>query len=225
MNGYKAGIKREVIDALRDAIAEDFSDLDVTKGIDISLEYPTTEVHFPRIMVTLQEQTLRSAGVGHWEVGTAETGEQVMLRHYRFEASVLFTVYALDALSRDELSAVLVGILAFPTGSAASSKFYQEIFDSDFIDMQIAADKITPSGDSVEDVPWDDPTRKVYVASYSVPIVGEFYTHANGVTLTVINDIRLYPYREDQSVPTGSNDPRDTNDLWEPEVGPTWTAL
>jgi len=223
MNGYKVSIKREVVDALREAIAEDYADLDFTKKLEISLEYPTTEVHFPRIIVGLQEQTLTSAGVGHYEFGVAETGEQVLLRHFRFEANLTFTIYALSAVERDELSAVLVGILAFPQGSAASSTFHREVYDSDFIDMQMNTDSITPGGDTVEDVPWDDPTRKVYTASYSIPIIGEFFTHQNGVTLSVINDIRLYPYRPDQNDPTGSNDPRDANVPWIPEPGPTWT--
>jgi hypothetical protein len=223
MNGYKVSIKREVVDALRDGIAEDFTDEDFVKNLDVSLEYPTTEIHYPRIMITLQEQTLKSAGVGHYEFGVAETGETVLLRHFRFEANLMFTIYALSAFDRDELSAILVGILAFPQSSNAASKFYDEIYDADFVDMQAGNDVITPSGDSVEDVPWDDPTRKVYVASYSIPIIGEFYTHENGVTLVDIRDIRLYPYRPDQQNPTGSNDPRDADVPWQPEPGPSWT--
>jgi len=223
MDGYKVSIKREVIDALRDAIADDFADYDLVKDLEVSLEYPTSEIHFPRIMVTMRENTLQSAGVGHYETGVSETGATVLLRHYRFAAEIVFTVYALSALERDELSAVIVGILAFPQGSSASSKFYQEMFDSDFIDMQFAGGSISPGGDNVEDVPWDDPTRKLYSASYSVPIIGEFFTHENGVTLTLVRDIRLYPYRPDQHEPTGSNDPRDTDAPWEPEPGPAWT--
>lgn len=225
MNGYKASIKREVIDALRDAFAQDYADNDLIKNLTVDLDYPMQQIQFPHIMVTLNEQTLQAAGVGHYEFGVSENGESVMLRHYRFEANLTFTIMALSALERDELSAVLVGILAFPRGSVASSKFYEEIFDSDFIDMQIATDIITPSGDQVEDVPWDDPTRKMYTATYSVPIVGEFFTHVNGVTLATINDIRLYPYRPDQHEPTGSNDPRDADAPWEPVQGPSWTPL
>lgn len=223
MNGYKVSIKREVINALREAIANDYTDIDFVKNLDISLEYPTTEVHFPRILVGLTERSLTSAGVGHYEIGVAETGQQVLLRHFRFEADLSFSIYALSAVERDELSAIIVGILAFPQGSVASSTFHREIYDSDFIDMQINTDSITPGGDGVEDVPWDDPTRKIYTATYSVPLIGEFFTRQNGVTLSVINDIRLYPYRPGQQDPTGSNDPRDTNVPWIPEPGPTWT--
>jgi len=225
MNGYKVSIKREVIDALRDAIKNDYSDHEVVDGLHVTLEYPTTELQYPTIMITLNENTLQLAGVGHYETGTAESGATVMLRHFRFEATLTFTIYALSALDRDELSAILVGILAFPESSLEASTFHTEIYDSDFIDMQIGTGAITPSGDQVSEVPWDDPTRRIYSASYAVPIIGEFWTHANGVTLTTINDIRLYPYRPGQQDPTGSNDPRDADVPWTPEDNPAWTPL
>lgn len=225
MNGYKVSIKREIVDALRDAIKEDYADSEVVDKLEVSLEYPTTQVGFPRIMITLNEQGLQSAGVGHFEQGVTETGANALIRHFRFTATVTFTIYALSSLERDELSSILVGILAFPQGSIASSKFWSEIYDADFIDMQMGSDVINPSGDQVEDVPWDDQTRKMYTASYSVPIIGEFYTRANGVSLMVINDVRLYPYRPDQPEQTGSNDSRDANVPWTPETYPAWTPF
>lgn len=214
MNGYKAQIKREVIDALRDAIKQDFADWDLVKNVNVSMEYPTEAVHYPRIMVSLNERQLQLAGVGHLEYGEDEHGNPNMQRHYRFMAEIRFEIFALSSLERDELSAVLVNTLVFPNGTDAATKFQQEIFDADFIDMQIMNDKVTPTGDGVEDVPWDDKTRKVYTASYSVEVMGEFYTTHTGTDLITLKDVKLYPYKPGQAEPTGSTDPRDVNIPW-----------
>jgi hypothetical protein len=223
MVNYKESIKRETVDAIRQAFVADFGDWSLVKDLKISLEYPQSEVHYPMIIVNIREKELYSAGVGHYEIGVNETGEQVMMRHFRFDAALEFKIHALSSIDRDQLSSILVGILAFPAGSQAGNVFYRELVDSEFIDMQMNNDVITPGGDGVENVPWDDPTRKVYTATYSIPIIGEFWTRENGVTLITIRDVRIYPYRPDQTEPVGSTDPRDISTPWIPEPGPAWT--
>lgn len=220
-SGYKVGIKTEVVDALRTALLDIYKDYEIVRQIEVDLEYPITEQHFPRIVVSLQEEKLQLAGVGHFEVGTTDNGVLALLRHYRFEANLVFTVYALSAYERDLISSMLVNLIAFPRGSAAADTFQREIYDSEFIDMQIQNDVIQPGGESSEPVPWDDPTRRLYKDVYSIKSIGEFYTHENGLSLVTINHVKILPYREDQPVPTGSTDPRDTNQPWVPYFDPS----
>lgn len=213
--GYKVRIKEEIIDALRAAFAEgSFPNRDKIGNVKVTLDYPTDQISYPAIMVELNEREINIAGVGHYELGENELGQQALLAHWRFNADVRFTIFGLTSADRDMLSSALVNIIAFPGASAAYKKFHTEIYDGEYIDMQIQASQIIPGGDSVLDVPWDDPTRKLYQSTYSIQIMGEFYaTHDSG-ELVNINDVKVYPYRGDQAQPTGSVDPRDTNVPW-----------
>jgi hypothetical protein len=214
-DGYKAAIKREMVDAIRDAFIADAGDNDATQGLTISSEFPTTEVSYPRIMVSLREREIKSAGVGHLEMGQNTDGQDIMTRHMRFDADVAFTIYALSSVDRDILSGILVNIISFPDGSDGSVAFHNEIYDSDWIDMQIQNDWIVPSGDNTEDVPWGDPLRKVYSASYSIRVIGEFWTQAGSMELVMLREVNVYPYKPGQTVPTGSTNPLDADVEWQ----------
>jgi hypothetical protein len=206
---YKIGVKNEVVDALRQVFLSDFPDPELANKVRITLEYPNEQVHFPAIMVGFQEIKIRLAGVGHRE----HTEDQI-IAHWRFEGNIVFTVMTLSNLDRDLLSGALVNVIAFHHATEGNSRFYEEIFDSEFIDMQIGMDNVTPGGDQVENVPWDDPTRKLYTATYSVPIIGEFYALRESGVLVTISDVELFPYRPGQIPPIGSQDPRDINVPW-----------
>lgn len=213
--GYKVRIKEEVIDALRASFSDGaFPNRDKFGNLKITLEYPLDQVSYPAIMVSLIEHGVHIAGVGHLELSEDETGQQALLSHWRFEADIQFTIFGLTNADRDMLSSALVQMIAFPGAFQAFKTFHTEIYDSEFIDMQIIADHVVPGGDTVQDVPWDDPTRKLYVSTYSLPIIGEFYaTHDTG-ELVNISDVKIYPYRSDQTEATGSTDSRDLNVPW-----------
>lgn len=216
---YKVGVKNEVVDALRQVFLSDYPDPEFANRVNVTLEYPLSEIHYPAIMVTFNEGTIHIAGVGHRELtNDGKGGGNQMIAHWRFEGTITFTIYALSNLDRDLLSAALVNIIAFHGATSGNSRFYTEIFDSEYIDMQLGMDKITPSGDQVEAVPWDDPTRRLYTASYSVPIIGEFYAVRDTGLLVTIDDVEVFPYRPGQLPPTGSTDPRDINVPWQSDA-------
>jgi len=212
---YKVGVKNEVVDALRQVFLSDYPDPEFANRVDISLEYPLEAIHYPRVMLSFNEGDIHIAGVGHRELTDDGTGHDQMIAHWRFDGSVTFAIYALTNLDRDLLSSAIVNIIAFHGATAGNSRFYTEIFNSEYIDMQLGMDKISASGDQVEDVPWDDPTRKQYTASYSVPIIGEFYALRDTGALVTIDDVEIYPYRDGQPLPTGSTDPRDIGVPWQ----------
>lgn len=214
-NGYKVAIKREIVDALQDAIEADAGDYEAIEGLTVTTEYPFEEVHYPRIVVSLRERSIHSAGVGHLEPGVNVDGQDIMTRHMRFEADIVFTIQALTSFDRDTLSSILVNTITFPDGSDGAVVFHNEIYDSDWIDMAIQNDFISPSGDGVEDVPWGDPLRKVYTASYSIVAVGEFYTQAKSIELVLLRQINSYPYKPGQVIPTGSTNPVDASIEWQ----------
>jgi hypothetical protein len=215
VDGYKSAIKREVIDALRDAFEADAGDHPVTQHLTITGDYPLTEVSYPRIVVTLREREIKSAGVGHLVQGQNTDGQDIMTRHMRFDADIAFTIYALSNVDRDILSGLLVNIISFPDGSDGSVAFHNEIYDSDWIEMQIQNDWIVPSGDNVEDVPWGDPLRKVYTAAYSIRAMGEFYTMAGSIEVVMLREVNIYPYKPGQTIPTGSTHPDDVDVPWQ----------
>lgn len=209
---YKVGIKREIVEALRDVFAE-WPDAQY-RDVSISLEYPNREIHYPHIMVEFSESGIHSAGIGHTEAGFNEAGTFAFYHRWQFEAQIKLTVFALSALERDELSAGIVSLLAFRTELPAFKRFFEEIHDQDFVSLQVMVESLTPGGDAVSDVPWDEPERKLYTSVYSIDVFGEFFVDDLTGDLVRIDEIYTYPYREDQPVPQGSQHPDDIDAPW-----------
>ena len=209
VDNYKIGVKNEVVDALRQVFLSDYPNEELANRVQITLEYPLEEVHFPAIMVSFNEGDVHLAGVGH-----REYSEGQIIAHWRFEGTITFKVMALSNLDRDLLSGSLVNVIAFHHANEGHSRFFEEIFDSEFLDLQIGMGQVSAGGDQVEDVPWDDSTRKLYTATYTIPIIGEFYALRESGVLVTITDVELFPYRPGQVVPTGSQDPRDIDVPW-----------
>lgn len=200
---YKIGVKREITNALRDAV-ENWPDDKLRGQIQVVNEWPTKEIHYPMILVTFQEQEIKNVGIGHREIAYDDDESPYTLLHWFFRGVLRFEIFAETPVDRDYVAVGLLNAIAFGKDIPGFQKFWSELYDNDFIALQINTEHITPSGDSVADVPWGNPDEHIFTTAYSVELIGEFFSNPYTGGLVQISEVIAYPYKKDQPIPQGS---------------------
>jgi hypothetical protein len=196
---YKVGLKKQIIEALK-AIWLHQPDSRYN-GIYIGLEYPLEQIRYPAIYINYQEGPLRNVGVGHLETQEDDNFVTSQVRHYMFNGTLNFNVLALNPLDRDNLTAVLMNLLALGRNMPEFIDFYNRAENDKYLLVQLNTEVITPSGEQTGTAPWDNPDTIVYGNRYSVPLIGEFYSDPWTGELVEISAVELYPYEEGTPAP------------------------
>lgn len=202
---YKVGVKREIINALRD-VAEVWPDERLRGKIHVVNEWPTSEIQYPMIVMKFTENVIKNIGLGHYEVDYDADGTPYKLLHWLFTGQLHFTVYANTPVDRDYVAVGLLNLLAFGNEIPEFAQFHREIDDYDFVALQMNTEHIYPGGDSTEPAPWQTPDDHIFSTTYSVDILGEFFTDPRTSDLVQISKVVAYPYRKDQAIPQGSQE-------------------
>lgn len=196
---YTIGIKREVVTALQPLFGDDFPIEDLRNHVYVGLEYPYLPVQYPAIYVTFQPRDLRNVGVGHVEYSLDDTGSPIAVKHWFFTGTINFNIIALSPIERDQLGAALVNIISF--GDTPFQDFSKQLLNASYVDLQYLPDIIRPSGDVTNDVPWGNPDERTFGVSYSIDVLGEFYSEPSTGDLIKIESIIVNAYRPDQPKP------------------------
>jgi hypothetical protein len=219
ITSYQLGIRREVINALRETFNTypdtQFFTPEFKSRVFIGTEFPIKETQYPSIYVTYSEGIVKNAGIGNFEMQTMEDLTVQKVLHWRFEGAVNFNIFAKTSMDREMLSAGVLNILAFGKEIPEFKIFWDEIYDADWVVMQMIGDNPRPTGDSTEIAPWSQ-TETVYTRGYQVAVMGDFYTNPLAGGLIRISDIDMFPYRYDQPVPSGDQTPPNNTVPWEP---------
>lgn len=197
---YKTGIKREIVNALKVVFGNDFP-LPEYRNIYVGLEYPMRPVNYPAIYITFTERELRNIGVGHEEISFDDSGSPFRHKRWWFEGAVHFNVVALNPLDRDKLSAALINVLAFNQDIPEFNVFYNELYDSDYVDLTLMSERIIPGGEQVGAVPWESEDELQYANTYSVNFTGEFTSNPYTGELIQISTIRVSGYNPGEPAP------------------------
>ena len=194
---YTQGFKRAIVSSLKPLFSQpEFPIDDLRNHVYVGLEYPLTDVLFPAIYITFQEQQLRSVGVGHTEELTAEDGAPIRYKHWMFTGSVNFNIMALSPTERDQLSSILINILAFGDMNGWLNQFQQSVFTSSYIYLQYLKEIIHPMGETIGSVPWDSETEMIFSTNYAIDVLGEFYSNIYTGDLIEVEHVDIFPYRE-----------------------------
>lgn len=213
---YKVGIKRQIVNALR-AVYESpaFPDQELAQKINIELEYPIIQERYPAIYVNWVEKNIMSFGFDNFTIEDVEGIDQ-LIRHWVFEGMATLNVMTLDPLERDMISASLLDIMAFCKENSVYRPFRERIYNEEWVSLQLNLGIVTPSGDQVAPCPWANKDEFVYISSYGINGIGEFFTEPDSGGLVRIDQVRPYPYRPDQRIPSGSLDSLDISIPWVP---------
>jgi hypothetical protein len=211
---YKVGIKRQVVQSLRKVfLSPDFPDPDMANKINVELTYPIVKERYPAIFVSYIDKSVRDSGMGNYYYVSKSDGTTGIARQWFFEGSIRFDILALDPLERDILGAALAGMLAFSKDDQVLGLFRKYVTNEEFVSLQPNFSHLDGGSESVTKPPWDNENEIVYKSSYSMEVLGCFFTDpesAYGGNLVTIEDIRAYPYRADQDIPQGTVDPGQT---------------
>lgn len=74
---YKTYIKRAIVDSLRQ-VFEDHPDTKLRRT-KVSIDYPTSELAYPSVVVRFFERSVRNAGIGHVEYKYTQSGSYIMV--------------------------------------------------------------------------------------------------------------------------------------------------
>lgn len=204
---YKVGVKREIEEALQNLFGPTYPDTNLRNKVKVHLDFPLEQQQYPAVYLTYNEQTLESAGIGHTESGYDNNGMPVQLRHWRFTGRLNFNVLGRSALERDMVASGIINLLSFGRDTPAFKSFYEDLFNGEFVKLQVLTDSVQPGGEGVTNAPWNTEDERLYTTQYSVPVFGEFWNDPQTGGLIVIENVTLMPYRPDQPVPTGATDP------------------
>lgn len=200
---YKVGLKHQIVEALREVFNDpNFPDARY-RGIYVGLEYPYLQEQLKHgaIFVTYEEGLIQNVGVGHVDEAEDQYGNNALARHFRFEGRISFNILALDPVDRDNISAILLNLLAFAPVMPEFSGFYDKIGDAQYVQISLMRDQITPGGEQVGNTPWDTEDERMYGNQYSVALVGEFFSDPDSGDLIEIRQVNLYPFTPGQPIP------------------------
>lgn len=173
---YRMEIKRAVVRTLRQVFDADYPDSQL-RNIFISIEHPQVPEQYPAIFVTYNETELRTAGVGHIEVGDPDEGEDGSLsqRRWMFKGNVGIEIFGLTSQDRDYLADHFVNMFAYSAISIYTAPFIPGIVTSPNVDIQMNLDSLAPGGEeTVSQVSWGSADQRIYKVSYSFGVFGSF---------------------------------------------------
>jgi len=207
---HRVAVIRQVVNALRKTFDADYPDK-MFDTVYIGPEFQMTAERYPAIFVAYQERSIQDIGLGHYFEGIDEQGMDRRFRQAIAQGAIQFTVMAATPYERDTLMDDLMDVIMFGKEDANKSAFWNEIFDDDWIWLELNTKNIIPGGVSSMPAPWQSENDLLFTGSYTLTSKAEFASDADTSDLLPINKIKVYPYREDQQVPTGATDPAPWN--------------
>ena len=182
----------------------------IKAGTKVSIEYPTSELHYPSIVVRFFEREVKNAGVGHVEYILVDELDSIAtkFRHYLYDGDIEFAIFALSSLDRDLISDSLIQTLAMPDMAAYTKEFWDRIYWPEGVNevnnkgnwnyVNLNTDKIQGFGETQTPQPWLSEDQLVYQTSYRLGIFGEFYSlpPVDVPSAGLIQQVNIYPYEQ-----------------------------
>lgn len=178
--------KKLIIRALR-ATFNSFYPNDKLSSMNIDMEYPYKEEHYPGIWVRFSPSKLQASGLDPAQ----QTADEIFSVWY-YEGTVSFTIIALSSKERDLISDGIIEAFAFAAQMPSASPFYATITSSDLINMTLQSDILTPGGQTETiGTPWDD-DKIAYEDRYSFEVVGQVRSRVQpGVVFTNLSEVQV----------------------------------
>ena len=201
---HRTGVIRQVTNALRKTFDAGFLSDPMFQSVYVGPEFQFEESRFPMVIIRYHETVLRNIGLGHSVQAVDEEGFTQDYRHWYFEGNVVFSVLALNQFERDTLMDAVSNVIGAGRFQADMSPFWQEIYDDDFIILNMATENLQPGGVGTQPTPWEGENELVHTGQYIVRVTGEFFSDPQTNEMVRIRQVNVYPYREDQEIPSGT---------------------
>ncbi len=202
--------KKLIIKALRATFTAMYPNSKLS-SMNIDMEYPYKQEHYPGIWVRFNPHTIQASGI---YPNVHADDEIYSVWHY--EGTVSLVIIALSSKERDLISDGIIEAYAFAAMMPTASPFYDTITESDLINMTLQSDKIT-SGGQTETVgtPWDD-DKLAYEDRYSFEVVGQVRSRVqSGVVFTSLSEIQVAATLINVEGATDNSIDDDDNGVWQ----------
>lgn len=182
-----APAKKAIIRALRATFTSLYPNTKLA-NMNIDMEYPYLEEHYPGIWVKFSPHKIQASGLDP----TQRTASEIFGVWY-FEGTVSLMILALSSKERDLISDGFIEAFAFGAQMPSASVFFSTLLDSDLINMTPQSDLLTSGGQTESvGVPWDD-DKLAYEDRYSFEVVGQVRSRVQpGVVFTPLAAIQTF---------------------------------
>lgn len=178
--------KKVMIRALRATFTSMYPNTKLA-SMNIDLEYPYLEEHYPGIWVKFSPHKIQSSGLDP----NRQTDDEIYAV-WHFEGTFTLMILALSSKERDLISDGLLEAYMFAYLMPSVSPFYTVLQESDLINMTLQSDIITAGGQTESvGVPWDD-DKLAYEDRYSFEVIGQVRSRVqSGVVFTNVSEIQV----------------------------------
>lgn len=114
-----------------------------------NIEYPLVESSWPSVYVHFSPITTQWTGLDPNFYYVVSGTNIVCDRQIYFEGYIDFQVLAMTSEERDRLADSIDNLILFDVQSAASTAFYNSIYNDDLVGMTILSSKTRPIGDTI----------------------------------------------------------------------------
>ena len=182
---FIAPTKKVIIRALRATFTSMYPNSKMA-SMNIDMEYPYLEEHYPGIWVKFSPHKIQASGLDYTQMSNDE-----IFGVWHFEGTVSLMILALSSKERDLISDGFIEAFAFGALMPSASPFYSTLLNSDLINMTPQSDILTSGGQTESvGVPWDD-DKLAYEDRYSFEVVGQFRSRVQpGVIFTNLSAIQ-----------------------------------
>lgn len=200
---HRVGVIQTITNALRKTFDSGYPD-NYFSNMYVGPEFQMELSKYPAIIVSYQERTIRNMGLGHYVEERDAQGLDRMYQQWFFEGTLIFTMIGRTALERDRLMDAFVDVVGPGKYRPSTSPFFEELYDDDFIILNVNVENITPGGVTAAPAPWDNADDMLFSGQYTLDVNGEFFSDADTSDFISINKIVAFPYRPDQELPVGA---------------------
>lgn len=181
-----APAKKLIIRALRATFTSMYPNTKLA-NMNIDMEYPYLEEHYPGIWVKFSPHKIQASGLDP----TQRSDSEIFAVWY-FEGTVSLMIMALASKERDLISDGFIEAFAFGAQMPSVSPFATTLLNSDLINMTLQSDILTAGGQTESvGTPWDD-DKLAYEDRYSFEVVGQFRSRVQpDVVFTNLSDIQV----------------------------------
>jgi len=181
-----APVKKAIIRALRATFTSMYPNTKLA-SMNIDLEYPYKEEHYPGIWVKFSPHKIQSSGLDY----TQRSDDEIFGVWY-FEGTVSMMILALSSKERDLISDGLIEAYAFGMLMPSVTPLHDSLLNSELINMTLQSDILTAGGQTESvGVPWDD-DKLAYEDRYSFEVVGQFRSRVQpGVVFTNVSEVQV----------------------------------
>jgi hypothetical protein len=178
--------KKLIIRALRATFTSMYPDNKLA-SMNIDMEYPYLEEHYPGIWVKFSPHKIQASGLEPTQQSDTE-----IFGVWHFEGTVSLMILALASKERDLISDGFIEAYAFGALMPSASPFFSTLLNSDLINMTPQSDVLTAGGQTESvGTPWDD-DKLAYEDRYSFEVVGQVRSRVqSGVVFTNLSEIQV----------------------------------